>query len=77
MTQRVEEHFKGTLRGQRLTAIRCEKIQECKAGVHKREATVKDVADLERILKRARTLLVVISTIVENMVEAAMETIDQ
>ena len=44
VAQRVVEHFEGTLRGQ---------IQELGERVHKSDANVEDVADLEKILKRA------------------------
>ena len=56
VAQRVVEHFKGTLRGQGLTPTRRQKIQEWEEGVHKSGATVEDVADLEKILKRAIVL---------------------
>ena len=45
MAQRVVDHFKGALTGP--------KIQEWENGVHEGGATVDDVAELERILKRA------------------------
>ena len=56
MAQRVVEHFEGTLRGQWLTPTRRQKIQEWEEEVHKSGATVEDVADLEKILKRAIVL---------------------
>lgn len=46
------EHFKGALRGQGLTDIRCQKIQEWEARAHEHGA-MDDFADLEKILKRA------------------------
>ena len=54
VAQRVVEHFEGTLRGQGLTPTR--KLQEWEEGVQKSGATVEDVADLEKILKRAIVL---------------------
>ena len=57
VAQRVVEHFEGTLTGQGLTPTRRQKIQELETGVHKSGATVEDVADLEKILKRAIVLL--------------------
>ena len=57
MAQRVVEHFEGTLTGQGLSPTRRQKIQEWETGVHKSGATVEDVADLEKILKRAIVLL--------------------
>ena len=56
VAQRVVEHFEGTLRGQGLTPTRRQKIQEWEEGVHKSGATIEDVADLEKILKRAIVL---------------------
>ncbi|MEW8615753.1 MAG: hypothetical protein AB2610_21560, partial [Candidatus Thiodiazotropha sp.] len=56
VAQRVVEHFEGTLRGQGLTPTRRQKIQEWEERVHKSGATVEDVADLEKILKRAIVL---------------------
>ena len=56
VAQRVVEHFEGTLRGQGLTPTRRQKIQEWGKGVHKGGPTVEDVADLEKILKRAIVL---------------------
>ena len=53
MAQRVMEHFERALRGQGLTPIRRQKIQEWEQRVHMTGATVDDVADLEKILKRA------------------------
>ncbi|MEW8689087.1 MAG: hypothetical protein AB2556_24975, partial [Candidatus Thiodiazotropha sp.] len=53
MAQRVAEHFEGAPRGQGLTPTRCQKIQEWEERVNVGGATVYDVADLERILKRA------------------------
>ena len=51
------DHFKGVLRGQRLTPARRRKIQEWENGVHEGDATVDDVAELERILKRVIILM--------------------
>ena len=56
VAQRVVEHFEETLRGQGLTPTRRQKIQEWEEGVHKSGATIEDVADLEKILKRAIVL---------------------
>ena len=56
VAQGVVEHFQGTLRGQGLTPTRRQKIQEWEEGVHKSGATIEDVADLEKILKRAIVL---------------------
>ena len=53
VAQRVVDHFKGALRGQGLTPARRRKIRESENGVHEGGATVDDVAELERILKRA------------------------
>ncbi|MEW8688923.1 MAG: hypothetical protein AB2556_24150 [Candidatus Thiodiazotropha sp.] len=53
VAQRVVEHFEGALRGQRLTPTRQQKIQEWEERVHASGATVDDVAELEKILKRA------------------------
>ena len=53
VAQRVEEHFAGALRGQGLTPTRRHKIQEWEERVHETGATVDDVAELEKILKRA------------------------
>ena len=56
VAQRVVEHFEGALRGQGLTPTRRQKIQEWEEGVHKSGATVEDVADQEKLLKRAIVL---------------------
>ncbi|MEW8688935.1 MAG: hypothetical protein AB2556_24210 [Candidatus Thiodiazotropha sp.] len=53
MAQRVVEHFECALRGQGLTPARRQKIQEWEERVHRGGATVDDVAELEKILKRA------------------------
>ena len=53
VAQRVAEHFEGALRGQGLTDIRRQKIQEWEAEVRGPGATVEYVADLEKSLKRA------------------------
>ncbi|MEW8689089.1 MAG: hypothetical protein AB2556_24985 [Candidatus Thiodiazotropha sp.] len=53
VAQRVVEHFEGALRGQGLTPARGKKIQEWEERCHRGGATVDDVAELERILKRA------------------------
>ena len=53
VAQRVVEHFEGALRGQGLTPTRQHKIQEWEEKVHETGATVDDVAELEKILKRA------------------------
>ena len=47
------EHFEGTLRGQGLTPTWRQKIQEWEERVPETGATVDDVAELEKILKRA------------------------
>ena len=52
VAQRVVEHFAGDLRAQGLTATRRQKIQEWEDRIHKTGATVDDVAELEKILKR-------------------------
>ena len=49
--------FKGALRGQGLKPARQRKIQEWENGVYEVGATVDDVAELERILKRAIILM--------------------
>ena len=56
IAQRVIEHFEGTFRGQGQTVIRCQKIEEWEAEVHLHGATVADVANLEKIFKRAIVL---------------------
>ncbi|MEW8687813.1 MAG: hypothetical protein AB2556_18535 [Candidatus Thiodiazotropha sp.] len=53
VAQRVVEHIEGALRGQGLLPARCQKIQEWEERVHRGGATVDDVAELERIFKRA------------------------
>ena len=53
VAQRVVEHFEGALRGHGLTPTRQQKIQEWEERVHKTGASVDDVAELEKILKRA------------------------
>ena len=47
------EHFEGALRGQGLTPTWRQKIQEWEERVHETGASVDDVAELEKILKRA------------------------
>ena len=54
--QRVVEHFQGALRDQGLTPTWRHKIQEWEEKVHETGATVDDVAELEKILKRANIL---------------------
>ena len=53
VAQRVVEHFEGALRGQGLTPTRRQKIEEWEERVHDTGATIEDVAELEKILKRA------------------------
>ena len=53
IAQAVADHFTGALRGQRLTPSRRRKIQEWEERVHENGASVEDVTDLEKILKRA------------------------
>ncbi|MEW8688955.1 MAG: hypothetical protein AB2556_24310, partial [Candidatus Thiodiazotropha sp.] len=53
VAQRVVEHFEGALRGQGLTPARRQKIREWEERVHRGGATIDDVAELEKILKRA------------------------
>ncbi|MEW8688766.1 MAG: hypothetical protein AB2556_23360 [Candidatus Thiodiazotropha sp.] len=53
MAKRVVEHFEGALRGQGPTPARRQKIREWEGRVHIGGATLDDVAELERILKRA------------------------
>ncbi|MEW8689054.1 MAG: hypothetical protein AB2556_24810 [Candidatus Thiodiazotropha sp.] len=53
VAQRVVEFFEGTLRGQGLTPTQRHKIQVWEERVHEGGATVDDVAELEKILKRA------------------------
>ena len=50
---RVVEHFEGALRGQGLTSTWRQKIQEWEERVHETGASVDNVAELEKILKRA------------------------
>lgn len=47
------EHFEGALRDQRLTPSWRQKIQEWEERAHENGATVVDVADLEKMLKKA------------------------
>ena len=56
VAQRVVEHFEGALGGQGLTPTRRQKIQGLEERVHESGATVDDVAELEKILKRAIVL---------------------
>ena len=56
MVQRVVKHFEGVLRGQELTPGRRQKIQGREERFHESGATVDDVAELEKILKRAIVL---------------------
>ena len=56
VAQRVVEHFEGVLRGHGLTPTRRQKIQGWEERVHESGATVDDVAELEKILKRAIVL---------------------
>ncbi|KAK3782034.1 hypothetical protein RRG08_027208 [Elysia crispata] len=53
VAQRVIKHFEGAQRGQGLTPARREKIAQWEARVHDDGATLQDVAELEKILKRA------------------------
>ena len=53
VAQRVVEHFEGALRGQGLTPTQRQKIQEWEERVYETGAAVDDVAELEKILKRA------------------------
>ncbi|KAK3759890.1 hypothetical protein RRG08_057515 [Elysia crispata] len=53
VAQRVIKHFDGAQRGQGLTPERREKIAQWEARVHDDGATLRDVAELEKILKRA------------------------
>ena len=53
VAQRVVEHFESALRGQGLTPTRRQKIAEWEDKVHETGASVQDVADLEKILKRS------------------------
>jgi len=53
VAQRVIEHFNCALRGQGLTEARRQKITQWEERVHETGATIKDVAKLETILKRA------------------------
>ena len=46
-----DRHFEVALRGQRLTDIRCKKIQEWEVRVHNHGTIVDDVAILEKRLK--------------------------
>ena len=56
VAQSVVDHFKAVLRGQGLTLARRRKVQEWEERVHQIGATVEDVADLQKILKRAIVL---------------------
>ena len=53
VAERVVEHFEGALRGHGLTPTRRQKLKEWEERVHKSGATVNNVAELEKILKRA------------------------
>ena len=53
VAQRVIKLFEGAQRGQGLTPARREKIAQWEARVHDDGATLQDVAELEKILKRA------------------------
>ncbi|MEW8684768.1 MAG: hypothetical protein AB2556_03075, partial [Candidatus Thiodiazotropha sp.] len=53
VAQRAVEHFEGALRSQGLTPARSLKIQEWEERVHRGGTIADDVAELERILKRA------------------------
>ncbi|MEW8689150.1 MAG: hypothetical protein AB2556_25290, partial [Candidatus Thiodiazotropha sp.] len=52
VAQRVVEHFEGALRGQGLTPARRQIILEWEERVHDSGATVNNLAELEKILKR-------------------------
>ena len=56
--------FKGSLRGQGLTLARRRKIQGWGERVHNIVATVEEVADLEKILKRAIVLRVIADEVI-------------
>ena len=53
VAQRVIKHFEGAQRGQGLTPTRRERIARWEPRVHDNGATFQDVAELEKILKRA------------------------
>ena len=53
VAQRVMEHFESASRGHGLTSTRRWKLQDWERGVHETGASVDDVAELEKILKRA------------------------
>ncbi|MEW8689200.1 MAG: hypothetical protein AB2556_25540, partial [Candidatus Thiodiazotropha sp.] len=74
VAQRVVEFFEGALRGKGLIPTRRHKTQEWEERVHRGGATVDDVAELEKILKR-EILLVRTSSTVANMVEVVMAAI--
>ena len=56
VAQRVVEHFEGAQRGQGLTFTRRQKIQGWEERVRESGATVDDVVELEKVLKRAIVL---------------------
>ena len=56
VAQRVMEHFEGALRGQGLTSARRWKLQDWERGFHETGASVDDIAELEKIIKRAIVL---------------------
>ena len=56
VAQCVIEHFNCALFGQGLTEARRQKITHWEKRVHETGATINDVADLEKILKRAIVL---------------------
>ena len=57
VAQRVMKHFEGALGGQGLTSVRRWKLQDWERGVHELLVTsVDDIAELEKILKRAIVL---------------------
>ena len=53
VAQRVVEHLEGALKGQELTPARRRKLQDWEWRVRETGASVDDVAELEKILKRA------------------------
>ena len=50
VARRAVEHLEGAMRGQGLTPIQRQRIQEWEERVHETSATIDDVAELEKVL---------------------------
>ena len=66
VAQRVVEHFEDALRGQELTPTRRQKILGWEERVQESGATVDEVAELEKILKRAIVLRDIVGKDIHN-----------